>query len=75
MLRKIFRKIFSIHRPSKEWVNIPSNYIERDTKCDLCTCEKKDECDLINVTTSMDKKVHYDYAPFYMCPLKESIDE
>lgn len=75
MFRKILKKIFGIHRSSKEWVNIPSKYIERDTECDLCTYEKKDECDLINVTISMDKKVHYDYAPFYMCPLKEGIDE
>lgn len=75
MFRKILKKIFGIHRPSKEWVNVPSTYVERDTKCDKCTYEKKVECDLINVTTSMDKKVHYDYAPFYMCPLKENIDE
>lgn len=75
MIGKILKKILSIHRPSKEWVNIPSTYVEGDTKCDKCTYEKKDECDLINVTTSMDKKVHYDYAPFYMCPLKEGIDE
>lgn len=75
MIGKILKKILGIHRPSKEWVNIPSKYIERDTECDLCTYEKKDECDIINVTTSMDKKVHYDYAPFHICPLKEDIDE
>lgn len=75
MIGKILKKILGIHRPSKEWVNIPSKYIERDTECDLCTYEKKDECDLINVTTSMDEKVHYNYAPFYSCPLEEDIDE
>lgn len=75
MFRKILKKIFGVHRPSKEWVNVLSTYVERDTKCDKCTYEKKDECDLINVTTSMDKKVHYDDAPFYICPLEEDIDE
>ena len=75
MFRKILKKIFGIHRPSNEWVNVPSSSVERDTKCDKCTYEKKNEYDLINVTTSMDKRVHYDYAPFYLCPLEEDVDE
>lgn len=55
MFRKILKKIFGIHRPSKEWVNVPSTYVERDTECDLCTYEKKDECDLIDVTSICDE--------------------
>lgn len=41
MFRKILKKIFGIHRPSKEWVNVPSTYVERDTKCDKCVYDVK----------------------------------
>ena len=55
---KIFKKIFKIHSPSKEWVNIRKEYLEYDTKCDLC--DRKSECEeyLIDCTCSADTRRH-----------------
>ena len=68
MVRKIFKKIFKIHSPSKEWVNICKEYIEHDTKCDLC--DRKSECELMNVTRVADTRTHVLNAFSFSCPLE-----
>ena len=69
MIKEFLKKIFKIHSPSKEWMNVPSEYNEKDTECDLCP--HKDECDLIETTRLDDTRRHFVRAPFYMCRLEE----
>lgn len=63
------KRIFGIHSPSKEWMNIPYEYHEEDTKCDLCP--RKNECDLIEITIVQDTRKHYINNLWYACPLNK----
>lgn len=47
MIKNFLKKVFKINSPSKELMNVSSEYYyhERDTKCDLYPY--KDECTLI----------------------------
>lgn len=56
IISKIFRKLFGIHKPNKA-VDVGDVYQETDTKCDKC--DLKDECDLLEITTSSDTRRHY----------------
>ena len=73
MVRKIFKKIFKIYSPSKEWVNIRKEYLEHDTKCDLC--DRKSECELMNVTRVADTRTHILNAFGFSCPLESEEKE
>ena len=71
MIKEFFKKIFKIHSPSKEWMNIP--YEEKDTKCDLC--DRKSECDLLECTHSLDTRRHFIPMLGYSCPLEVKEEE
>ena len=73
MVRKIFKKLLKIHSPSKEWVNIRKEYLEYDTKCDLC--DRKSECELMNVTQVVDTRTHVLNAFGFSCPLESEEKE
>ena len=58
-LKKISLKIFRIHSPSKEWMNVPLEYHETDT-----------ECELLEITHSEDTRRHFIRGIGYICPLE-----
>ena len=70
MIKQFLRKLFKIHSPSKELVGFYDEYHERDTRCDLC--DRKSECELMDVTHSKDTRTHVLNAFGYICP-KEAI--
>ena len=59
MINKFFKKIFKIHSPSKEWTKIYGEYKEKDTRCDLCKYECKQDCYLIEITTIDDTRRNF----------------
>ena len=73
MFKDFLRKIFKIHSPSKEWVNIHKEYLEYDTECDLC--DRKSECELMNVTRVADTRTHVLNAFGFSCPLESEEKE
>ena len=68
MIKYFFKKIFQIHSPSKEWTNIPREYHETDTECDLC--DRKNQCELLEITHSEDTRRHFIRGIGYICPLE-----
>ena len=68
MIKDFLKKIFRIHRSNKEWTNIPREYHETDTECDLC--ERKNQCELLEITTIEDTRRHFVRGIGYICPLK-----
>lgn len=68
MIIKFLKKIFKIHSPSKEWMNIPYEYVEKDTKCDLC--DNRSECEeyLLDCTHSSDTRRHVINGIGHICP-------
>ena len=70
MIKHFLRKSFKIHSPSKELVGFYDEYHERDTRCDLC--DRKSECELMDITHSKDTRTHVLNAFGYICP-KESM--
>lgn len=71
MIKEFLRELFKIHSPSKEWMNIPYEYVEKDTKCDLCKHECKEDCYLIEITTCNDTRRHFINGIGFVCPLKK----
>lgn len=71
---KLFKKLLNIHSPSKEWTHIPVEHHEKDTKCDLCTYECKEDCCLIDITTMEDTRKHFINGIGFICPLREKED-
>ena len=43
MIKNFLKKMFKIHSPSKEWATIYEEYHKKDTMCDLCKYECKEE--------------------------------
>lgn len=66
MIKEFLRKLFKVHSPSKECINI--SYEEKDTKCDLC--DHKDQCDLLECTTIRDTRKHFIPMRGFNCPLE-----
>ena len=59
MIKDFLKKIFRMHSPSKEWTNIPREYRETDT-----------ECELLEITHSEDTRRHFIRGIGYSCPLE-----
>lgn len=77
MIREFLRKLFKVHSPSKEWTRVPVEYHEKDTRCDLCKYECKEDCYLIEITTLNDTRKHFISGMGFICPLrrKENKDD
>ena len=69
MIKKFFKKIFGIHSPSKELIKGYEEYHEKDTRCDLCKHECKEDCYLIEITTLNDTRRHFINGIGFVCPL------
>lgn len=68
MIKEFLKKIFRIYSPSKEWTNVPHEYHEADTECDLC--EHKSQCELLEITHIEDTRRHFVRGVGYTCPLE-----
>ena len=71
MIKEFFKKILGINNPSKfEDLISPEyiNYVERDTRCDLC--DNKGECEdyLIDCTRYEDTRRHVINGMGHICP-------
>lgn len=74
MLRKLLKKIFKIHSPSKEWTNIRTEYVEKNTRCDKC--KFLNECEsVLDCTKMADTRKHYICMLGGECKLDEEIDK
>lgn len=65
---KFIKKILGIKRPSKELMNIPYEYVEKDTKCDSCDDRSKCEEYLIECTSLSDTRRHFIPMSGFVCP-------
>lgn len=65
---KIIKKILGIRSPSKELMNIPYEYVEKDTKCDLCDNRSKCEEYLLECTFLSDTRRHFIPMMGFICP-------
>ena len=68
MIKEFLKKILRIHGPSKDWIYVTREYHETDTKCDLC--EHKNQCELLEITCSVDTRRHFVRGIGYTCPLE-----
>ena len=67
---KFIKKILGINSPSKEGTKIYDEYKEKDTMCDLCKYECKQDCYLIEITTRDDTRRHFINGIGFVCPLR-----
>ena len=70
MIKNFLKKIIEIHSPSKEWTKICEEYHEKDTMCDLCKHECKEDCYLVEITTRDDTRKHFINGIGFVCPLR-----
>ena len=70
MIKNFLKKIFKIHSSSKECTKIYDEYNEKDTICDLCKHECKEDCYLIDITTVNDTRRHFINGIGFICPLR-----
>ena len=75
---KFIKKIFGIHNPSKfEDLISPEyiNYVERDTRCDLC--DNRGECEdyLVDCTRYEDTRRHVINGMGHVCPKRYKGEE
>ena len=70
IIKNFLKKIMEIHSPSKEWTKICEEYHEKDTKCDLCNHECKEDCYLVEITTRDDTRKHFINGIGFVCPLR-----
>ena len=75
MIKKYLKKIFNIISPSKGCTKIYDEYCEKDTMCDLCKCECKKDCCLIEITTFNDTRRHFINSIGFLCPLRRKEKE
>ena len=75
MMIKFLKKLFHIHSSNKEWTKVPVEYHEKDTRCDLCECEFKKDCHLIEITTLGDTRKHFINGIGFICPLRRKENE
>ena len=75
MIKKYLKKIFNIISPSKGCTKIYDEYREKDTMCDLCKCECKKDCCLIEITTFNDARRHFINGIGFLCPLRRKEKE
>ena len=72
MIKEFFKKIFGIHNPNKESTKIYEEYHEKDTRCDLCKHECKEDCYLVEITTLNDTRKHFINGIGFICPLRRN---
>lgn len=75
MIKKYLKKIFKILNPGKELAKIHNKYKEKDTRCDLCKHESKEDCYLIEITTRDDTRRHFINGIGFVCPLRRMVEE
>ena len=75
MIKKYLKKIFEILNSGKELTKIHNEYNEKDTRCDLCNNECKEDCYLIEITTRDDTRRHFVNGIGFVCPLRRKENE
>lgn len=73
MIKNFLKKIIEIHSPSKEGTKICEGYHEKDTMCDLCKHECKEDCYLVEITTRDDTRKHFINGIGFVCPDRKSV--